>query len=240
MRVIIPCAGNRSRWDNYLGIPKQLVRITDDEPILHRTVRLLREHGVDDIHIIARESEVDVFTVPGAVTDVARLDETKHDMDRFCSSRHLWSETDRTVIMFGDVYFSQRAVRIIASSATKRRWQVYGRPWASRITGCAHGEIFALSWFPSEYETIDAAIAYVVKLYDSNVINRTLSWELIRALLGCTDAAVRTGSIARIRGRMSIVDDETEDFDKPKNYDAYIARRSYRVESKLSSRRRYP
>ncbi|NLG07519.1 NTP transferase domain-containing protein [Candidatus Peribacteria bacterium] len=51
MRVIIIAAGDGTRWKNYLGVPKHLVPI-DNEPILHRTVRLLKKLDINDIHIV--------------------------------------------------------------------------------------------------------------------------------------------------------------------------------------------
>ena len=41
MRIVILCAGDATRWGGYLGLPKHLVPI-HGEPLLHRTVRLLR------------------------------------------------------------------------------------------------------------------------------------------------------------------------------------------------------
>ena len=46
--AIILNAGLGTKWDNYLGIPKQLIKI-GDETILERTVRLVRQMGIDDI-----------------------------------------------------------------------------------------------------------------------------------------------------------------------------------------------
>lgn len=51
MRVFITAYGESTRWNNYLGVPKHLIPI-DDEPLIHRTVRLLKENGFDDIVII--------------------------------------------------------------------------------------------------------------------------------------------------------------------------------------------
>ena len=50
MKYIIMADVDGKRWNNYIGIPKHLIEI-NGEPILARTVRLLKENGIDDIVI---------------------------------------------------------------------------------------------------------------------------------------------------------------------------------------------
>jgi len=54
MYFIIMADGDGKRWNNYLGIPKHLVEI-NGEPIIKRTVRLLKENGVNNIIITSRD-----------------------------------------------------------------------------------------------------------------------------------------------------------------------------------------
>ena len=63
IRAIIIAAGEASRWGNYKGIPKHLIEI-DNEPILYRTVRLLKENDLDNIYIVAPDD--DRYKVPGS------------------------------------------------------------------------------------------------------------------------------------------------------------------------------
>lgn len=51
--AIIICAGDATRWGNYLGVPKHLIEI-EGERLLDRTVRLLRERGITDIFIVVK------------------------------------------------------------------------------------------------------------------------------------------------------------------------------------------
>lgn len=47
MRIFILANGKATRWENYMGVDKQLI-VIDGEPLLNRTVRLLKENETDD------------------------------------------------------------------------------------------------------------------------------------------------------------------------------------------------
>ncbi len=83
--------------------------VTDSgETLLGRTVGLLKQSGVEDIHVLTDRPELTAaplkvsFVPPECSTTLA---------DTLLSSRHLW--TDRNIILLGDVYFSGRAIRKI-------------------------------------------------------------------------------------------------------------------------------
>ena len=46
MKVIILANGNGTRWNNYHGVEKQLIKI-DGETLLHRMCRICHENGID-------------------------------------------------------------------------------------------------------------------------------------------------------------------------------------------------
>ena len=54
MKYIIMCGGNYPHWNT----PKQLLKI-QDETILNRTIRLLKENGIEDIAISANDPTFD-------------------------------------------------------------------------------------------------------------------------------------------------------------------------------------
>jgi hypothetical protein len=222
-RALILCAGDATRWNGYLGVRKQLVTV-DGEPLLHRTVRLLRERGIGDIRIIVKPGDEQQFAVDGAIVEVAKLNPRKFEADRFYSSRRLWNTDGRTLILYGDVWYSDAAMNTIAAD-DRPGWQVYGRPRGSKLTGCRHGELFALSWWPAQHAEVDAKLDQIVRLQAARIINRSLGWELFRALCGRSGSDVR-----RSRGtpfeRMVVVDDWTDDFDKPADYEEWTRRRN--------------
>ena len=58
MRYIIMCGGDYYRWET----PRQLLKI-NGEPIVARTIRLLKENGVEDIAISSNNVEFSKFGV---------------------------------------------------------------------------------------------------------------------------------------------------------------------------------
>ena len=59
MKYIIMCGGNYTRFEK----PKQLTEI-DGEPLVARTIRLLREAGVEDIAISSNDARFEAFGLP--------------------------------------------------------------------------------------------------------------------------------------------------------------------------------
>ena len=106
MKYIIMCGGKYGRT------PKQLLRVMG-EPIIARTVRLLRAYGVKDIAISAQD---DRFWHYGIVIH--------HDNDYvYGKSKHNWLKafyptTEPVCYIFGDVYFSENAIREIVHTET--------------------------------------------------------------------------------------------------------------------------
>lgn len=108
MKYIIMCGGKYGRT------PKQLIKVMG-EPIIARTVRLLRAYGVKDIAISAQD---DRFWHYGIVIH--------HDNDYVYGKeeRHCWLKafypTDEPVCyIYGDVYFSENAIREIVQTETE-------------------------------------------------------------------------------------------------------------------------
>jgi choline kinase len=111
MRAVIIAAGEATRWGNYLNTPKHLIEI-DGEPILHRTVRLLRLNGVTDIFVVSKDDPR--YLIEGANQYIAKLNyENNADADKFLSSKNLWNTQGRTLVLYGDVYFTYAAMQTI-------------------------------------------------------------------------------------------------------------------------------
>src|SRR4051812_48484191 len=109
-QAILMCAGAGKRWNNHLGIRKHLIQI-GNERLIDRTVRLIRERTDAQIWIAAFDED---YSVPGATRFApahGRDDYT--DTDKFLSSVHLWSADDRTLLIYGDVYFTNAAMDAI-------------------------------------------------------------------------------------------------------------------------------
>ena len=96
--------------DYHTDIPKQL-RDIKGEPIVARTIRLLRENGVEDIAISSNDERFEGFGVP-----------VFHHKNEFGNGGH-WLEAfyptnDPVCYIFGDVVFSENAIKEIVETDT--------------------------------------------------------------------------------------------------------------------------
>lgn len=219
-RALIICAGEQERWKNHLGMPKHLAPLCG-EPILHRTVRLARQY-TSDVRVIVKNMGDDRYKVAGARRAAAKLDPSNYDADKFLSSRHLWSGTGRTVILYGDVWFSDAAMaQIFDPGPLQDGWQVFCRFGGSSITGAPGGENFAHVIDPPAHEAYEAALYRICDLRRRRVIWRNGGWEAYRAMCGLPDDMLLKHADY---GHATVIDDWTEDMDEPGDYDGWCWR----------------
>lgn len=217
-RAIIICAGEGTRWGDYLGVPKHLIEISG-EPLLHRTVRLLRDFGIKDIVVVSKDDPR--YKVPGSSQYVATLNyEENADADKFLSSRHLWNKDGRTIVLYGDVFFTLEALNTI-TKFQETEWTLFCRPNASRVTGHKWGECFAISFYPDSHVEMEKQLHRTAALWKSGQISRCGGWELYRAMTGRPDNKIRHPHVMTTHYRT--IDDFTEDFDSPQDYDSWLA-----------------
>ena len=111
MKYIIMCGGKYEKWET----PKHLTEIKG-EPLVARTIRLLRENGVEDIAISSNDPIFEQFGV----------EVLKHQNDFTVSEGNecgTWVEafypmTSSVCYIFGDVVFSPEAIRKIVETDT--------------------------------------------------------------------------------------------------------------------------
>lgn len=231
MRVILTAAGAMRRWtvdgELYGGVPKHLIPI-DGEPLIHRTVRILRDRGVTDIWVVAPPDPR--YVTDGAQTHVPDHHvpwaggSTRHDCDKFLSSRELWDQHGRTVIVHGDVYLAEDAAdRIIGHQAESwclfARYRRFNRPFHKL-------ETVAFSFHPEDHKPMDVVLRRLVGLQDDGTIPRTGTWELYRGLRG--DPVAELGRIKRINhhvvtpGHSVEIEPPTTDLDRPAEYEGLM------------------
>jgi hypothetical protein len=217
MKAIIMAAGEQTRWGNSFGVPKHLIPV-NHEPIVKRTIRLLRDQSVVDISLVGPDS--DLYRIQGSKLHVPKKTPAYADADKFLSSQELWNTTGRTITLFGDVYFTEQAIRVIVND-TDTNWKVYGRPTPSNITGKKCAEIFAHSFYPADIDRHRQMLFYIIELYNQGKINDCRGWEHYRAMHGARGAEVDKHEIY---GNFTVIDDWTEDFDKAKHYIRFCQR----------------
>lgn len=111
MKYIIMCGGKYLKWET----PKHLTEI-NGEPLVARTIRLLRENGVEDISISSNNPIFEQFDVP-VITHVNKYsqdpDGTHGDwLDAF------YPMDEPVCYLCGDVVFSPYAIKTIVETET--------------------------------------------------------------------------------------------------------------------------
>lgn len=210
-RVVIAAAGGRGKlWT--ADTPRHLIPVPPDGmPLLARTIGQVRQH-TSDIHL----------TVPPADWRYRLAWTTVHERgddyaSEYASTRDLWSDTGRTVLLLGDVYWTDRAVRTVLT-CPDRDYRVFGRQGASRITGTPYGEIFAASWWPAQIPALDRHLAVVHRTRAAGTVTRPPGWMLLRSWQGTPLGKHRVK-----RPPFIDIDDLTDDIDRPEDLDRHPA-----------------
>jgi NDP-sugar pyrophosphorylase family protein len=214
MNAIIIAAGEASRWKNYKGIPKHLIEI-DGEPILHRTVRLLRENNVEKITVVGPQD--DRYKIKGSELYVPKKNKAHVDADKFLNSESLWDTKGRTVVFYGDVYFTEKAIKTIVNHEGED-WILFCRFNASEFTGTRWGECFAQSFYPKDHGRHKSNLLLIAEEYKKGSIKRCGGWEHYRAMCN----APLDAKFHKDYGNSIVIDDWTDDFDYPKDYKRFV------------------
>ena len=199
MRVIIAASGEGKRWNNFRNIPKHLVNV-EGEILIHRIYRQFREY-TDDIVIISTDDRYIIGDakiqnpMPGDFLDFGKI----------YSSNHLWSD-NRTVIVFGDVYFTDEAVQTIALN--QDQYKFFMRKGPSKYTGKGHKEIFAFAFSGDMNEKIKT---YIHELIDKRQ-GGAGAWRLYLHMHNITHPRDYFKSDGYIE-----INDWTDDFDYPQD-----------------------
>jgi hypothetical protein len=225
-RVLVLAHGDGRRWCDesgapFLGIPKHLVEI-EGETLLGRACRLMLARGCEVIVV----GPDDRYRVPGcALEHLDAINACGCDMGKLLDCRHLWSTTERTVIMWGDVWYSEECADSIASR-DGGDYHVWRRPGRSRTTGHKWDESFAVSFGPGEHARVIDRAEYVAGLVASGQVKASH----IRSHLAAMDRLVpamweNLRRVAKLPSQTH-VDDWTDDFDSPAEWEAWTTRRA--------------
>ena len=198
-RIIIAAAGEGRRWNNFRNIPKHLA-IVEGETLLNRIYKQFRDFS-DDIVIISSDERYRIGD--------AKLESPMHgdwfDFGKIYSSNHLWSD-ERTIIVFGDVYFTDEAVQTIMSN--KDPYKFFMRKGPSKYTGKGHKEIFAFAFDGSMNEKIKEHIHELVSINQGGAG----AWRLYLHMHNITHARDYFKGDGYIE-----INDWTDDFDYPED-----------------------
>lgn len=113
MKYIIMCGGKYRKWDT----PRQLLTVKG-EPIVARTIRLLKENGITDIAISTNNDVFEQFGVP------LLRHKNSYDTIDYNISRGHWCDAfypldEPACYLFGDVVYSPEAIKTIIDTETE-------------------------------------------------------------------------------------------------------------------------
>lgn len=221
MRVIILADGKGARWGNHTGVPKHLL-VVDGETLLARMIRLLRERGVSDI-VLVGPYDVGVPTWRSPLRRIIIDNNLTANGRRAINGRFsvmpIASRTERTVILLGDVWYSDAAMDAIVEGGPEPC--LFARFGPSELTGKPYGEIWANSFLPEHHAETERLMREVVRLNVRGTIRRAGLWECY-----CLAHDALIPLDIRDHGHAVTVDDRTEDFDYPSDWDTWLALRA--------------
>ena len=203
MIYVIMCGGHYARWEK----PRQLLPVFD-EPIVARTIRLLKNEGVTDIRISAQDKRFERFGVPvihhvnsmkvsgGEVTEGAWV-------DAFCPM------DEPACYIMGDVVFSQQAISTIVRQETESIHFFASAPPFSKHYFKPWAEPFAFK--VQDQKRFRAAIDFVRANVKTGIFWRhPIAWELWQVIRGRDVRQIDYDSYCAIN-------DWTTDIDKPED-----------------------
>lgn len=117
MKYIIMCGGTYPKWEK----PRQLYNV-NDEVLVERTIRLLRENNIDDIAISTTCNDFDYLDV-----EILKNKNNKYvswNEQETKLSSHSWLNAyypinEEVCYLHGDVYFSDEAIKTIVETKVK-------------------------------------------------------------------------------------------------------------------------
>jgi len=199
LRVLIFCAGTGEHWNNYLGIPKQLIPV-HGTTLLQRTVDLVKKYSHDIIVV----SWNDALRVKNASFHF--LEKTGWLAETALKTRPLWK--GRTVWLLGDVFFTRQAIRTILGSHSLVTF--FGRMGRNLYTGKL-GELFAAGFSEQGYAPLENAIEVAYR--DALNGGKGMLWQVYRALAGFPLSKHEYAP-----GFLKEILDLTDDIDTPEDY----------------------
>ena len=204
MKYIIMCGGYYEDFET----PKQL-SVINGEPLVARTIRLLKENGIDEksIAISSNDSRFDNF-------GVYRIDHPNSYEVRDGQIHGYWLDAyypmdEPCVYLHGDVYYSENAIKRIINLNPKVNTFI-GNAIAKNPEHKNWGEPFG--WIVVNQRDFKHGIEIAKKLQDDGQLERgfAISWELYRVLnrLDPNKQYIKDNTYL-------CIDDETIDIDAP-------------------------
>lgn len=210
VNCFILAAGKGERWKNHTGKPKQLLEF-GNESLLERTARILNQFQINNIYIVSNNNNFRLDSAllfpPSSYCSIC---------DTILSTKTLWSQ--KNLILLGDVFYSEKCLNEIIKCNSDLKF--FGRPWPSRFTLCTHGELFGFAFKRKVATKIIDKLKIISKRYRNH--NRGNLWNLYQLV-----AEIPYDSKAIDKSLLTVINDFTDDFDTPRDYER--SKKRYKV-----------
>ena len=204
MKYIIMCGGEYKDFE----IPKPLSAI-NNETLVERTIRLLKQNGIDDIAISTTNPAFDYIDVPKLVHNNDYTHEYKDEKVKGYWLNAYYPTNEPCVYLHGDVYYSESAISKIVNYESNKNIFI-GNAVAKNPEHKNWGEPFG--WIVNKPDIFRKGIDLAKYLQDIGRCQRghAISWELYRVLNG-----LDINKQYILDDTYLVIDDETIDIDAP-------------------------
>ena len=193
MRFVIMADGQGTRWNNYMGVPKHLA-LVDGEPVLGRTVRLLREvaaEAADQEPEIIITSHDERYEFEGATRH--EPENNIYEIDRFTTEL----VCDDMCFLYGDTVYV--LADIVASDAEDILF--YGNRKSVVAVRIGDAKLFR-----KHFERVR-------NLFIDGIIEKCKGWQIYQSVTG---QDLREKPV--IGEKFVLVDEHTTDINTPEEY----------------------
>lgn len=217
--VLILCGGEASRWNSHLGIKHKHLIPVQGEILLERTLRQVSKFSPARVTVLSRSGEGSIFrkycSKSVHVEEIGLPLNIETPAWKYMSSEKFCNKSGANISLLGDVWFSDYAIEAIFADRHED-WLAFGRSAKSEFTGCPYGEIFAHRFTNAEMHF--STLKLLDQLYRANLCAAHASGWALSQLISNEDPNLRT-----VGGNFVEINDFTEDFDFPEDYERWIA-----------------
>lgn len=228
IKVIILCGGDSSRWRSYLGVKQKQLAPIMGEVLLLRTIRQIRTYTQGEIKILIKHGDTADYQVVRDEKNIVlcQLEKDLNDHEtpatKYLMSSDYWNRAGGTVLLLGDVWFSDESMKKIFEPSTNL-WVAFGRYGRSSFTGYPYGNFFGIRLL--DHEVNRKSLKILDGLYRARICKAHGAGWAWTQLNRDEDPNLRSPGLNFID-----IDDFTDDFDHPSDYDRWT---SHYINSKL-------
>ena len=201
--------------EGFGGVHRHFVPTEDGVPLLHRTAAQFDPWG--DVTLVCNGTQP-YLDVPLTSWWKPKRSPGLRDLDMLYKTHPLWDDAERTVLLYGDVWFTDEAVHTIGHT-DHRGISIFGRYGPSSFGLSPWGEQFAVSFYPEDRGRIVQACKGLADLYGKGAIERLTVWELQQVIDHFRPGPHRVGA------SWVEIDDLTDDIDYEDDYRNHLTGR---------------